>query len=266
MINFYLFFLQIIFIKSLDKFNISYIKQFLNKLSNFSINISELDKISEIIKPKNYCMNYSINLSACLECEKGYTLLNGECVCYDRNCKKCKSSLYGACIECYPGYALSADNTCRCNIPHCLLCDDDICNVCEKGYSLSESKTSCDFNLTFKNYGYCNDTNCDICTTNIDGSCIKCKDGFNLENGTCIINPSLRKYFKGNVLCPEDYISACKGCNKFCLGEKCDDINPNYMLCQNKCTYCKNGILYEYINCNMNEYCYDQKCIKCRTN
>ena len=263
--NFFFFFLQSILINSLDKFNIS-IKEFFNKLSNFSINISDSDKISEIIKPKNYCMNYSNILSVCLECEKGYTLLNGECVCYDRNCKNCKSSLYAACIECYPGYALSADNTCRCNIPHCLLCDDDICNVCEKGYSLSESKTSCDFNLTFKNSGYCNDTNCDICTTNIDGSCIKCKDGFNLENGSCIINPSLGKYFKGNILCPEDYISAGKGCNKLCLGEKCDDSNPNNMLCQNKCTSCKNGILYENLNCNMNEYCYDPKCIKCRTN
>ena len=266
MINLIFFFLQIIIIKSLEKSNITYLDEFLNVLSNFSLNISEPYKTSKIINPKQYCKNYNNILSICLECEEGYTLLNGECACYDRNCKNCKSSLYGACTECYPGYSLSADNTCRCNIQHCLLCDDEICNVCEKGYSLSESNTECEFNLNYKNYGYCNDTNCDICTTNIEGACIKCKDGYNLENGTCITNPSLGIYFKGNILCPENYISAGKGCNKLCLGGNCDNANPNYMLCENKCTYCKNGILYDSLNCNANGYCYDTKCTKCRTN
>ena len=266
-LNFILF--QIIIIRTFENTNISnifYINDFFNELSNFSLNLSKPHNYSKIINSQNYCKKYDFILSICLECEEGYILLNGDCVCYDRNCKKCLSSLYGACTECYPGYSLSSDNTCRCNIPHCLLCDDDICNVCEKGYSLSESSTICEFNLTYKNVGYCNDTNCDICTTYIDGACIKCKDGFNLENGTCIINPSLGKFFKGHILCPENYISAGKGCNKFCLGEQCDDSNPFYMECENKCTYCKNGILYEKLNCNMNGYCHDEKCTKCRTN
>ena len=266
MINLILFFLQILIINTLEESNFSYIDDFIYELSNFSLNISEQEKKLKFVNSNKYCVNYDNILSICLKCETGYILLNGECVCYDRNCKICQSSLYGACTECYPGYALSADNTCRCNIPHCLLCDDDICNVCEKGYSLSESNTSCEFNLFFKNYGYCNDTNCDICTTNMNGTCIKCKDGYNLENGNCIINPSLGTYFKGNILCPENYISAGKGCNKMCLGEECDDTNPYYMTCENKCTYCKNGILYENLDCNMNGYCYDEKCTKCRTN
>ena len=50
---------------------------------------------------------------------------------------------------------------------------------------------------------------------------------YNLENGNCTINPSMGKYFKGNILCPEDYISAGKGCNKLCLGVACTPGNPH---------------------------------------
>ena len=271
MINLILFFFQLLIKNSLNYLNesnftnMSYIDDFLDNLSNFSLDLPFPEKSLKNIENKNYCIKYNRTLSICLQCESGYTLLNGECVCFDRNCKRCQSSLYGACTECQPGYALSIDNTCRCNIPHCLLCDDDICNVCEKGYSLSESNTSCEFNLLYKTNGFCNDTNCDICTNILNGSCIKCKDGFNLENGTCIRNPSLGNYFKGNILCPTNYISAGKGCNKFCLGAYCDNNNPFYMTCENKCLYCKHGVLFENINCNMNEFCFDEKCTKCRT-
>ena len=269
MIKIILCFFQIIAFISSNKLNITFIDNFFEKLSYISVNLSSFLVIhdnNEIINSKKYCRKYNESLSICLECENDYVLLNGECVCYDKNCKKCKSSLYGACTECYPGFALSSENTCRCNIPHCLLCDDYTCNVCEKGYSLSESGTSCIFNYTMKNIGFCDDINCDICTSDIDGACIKCKDGFNLENGTCIENPSLGKFFKGNILCPENYISAGKGCNKMCLGANCSNISVHYMTCENNCVYCKEGILYEQLNCKMDNFCYDNKCTKCRTN
>ena len=265
MIKIILFFFQLVITSSSEEKNFSNINEFINKLSNYSFNLSLAYKEQAIINSNDYCVNYDYFNHICLECEEGYSLLNGECVCYDRNCKNCKSSLYGGCTECHSGYALSTDNTCRCNIPHCLLCDDDKCNVCEKGYSLTESGTACEFNYIYKNNGYCTDVNCDICTINIDGACIKCKDGYNLENGNCTINPSMGKYFKGNILCPEDYISAGKGCNKLCLGAACPPGNPHYMVCDNKCIYCKEGVLYESLNCNMSTYCFDKKCTKCRT-
>ena len=266
MIKIILSFIYIIIIQTSKDLNLSYIGKFIEQLSNFSMNLSKPEKTSLIINNKtNYCNKYNNNLEICEECLENYTLINGECVCYDRNCKKCLSSLYGACIECYEGYALSSDNTCRCNIPHCLLCEDNVCNVCEKGYFLSDSKTSCDFNLFYKINGFCNDYNCDICTTNNIGSCIKCKDGFNLVNGSCFINPSLKNYYSGNILCSKEYISTGKVCNKACLGANCEGNNPFYMNCENKCIYCVQGILYEHLNCNMQEYCFDEKCTRCRT-
>ena len=245
--------------------NLSIINSFVDNLFNLSLNLSSLEKKSRLINTKRYCLIYDDTLQICLECEKNYTLLNGECVCYDRNCKVCSSSLYGACSECYEGFALSADNTCRCKINHCLLCDDHICDVCERGYILSEYHTSCELNLKYKKGEYCNDTNCYICMDDLEGSCLECKDGYNLINGSCYLNPTSGYYFQSKVLCPENYFSVGKVCNKICLGATCDiDEHPTNASCENTCLYCKQGILYEYLNCNMNEYCYDKNCTKCR--
>ena len=265
MFNLILILLKFILINSNNVSNISIINNFVDNLFNLSLNLSNFGKISGLVNNKRYCLKYDNISQVCLECEKNYTLLNGECVCYDRNCKSCSSSLYGACNECYEGFALSTDNTCRCKINHCLLCNDHICDVCERGYILSEFHTSCEFSLKYKNGEYCNDTNCDICMDNLEGSCLRCRDGYNLINGSCYLNPSLGYYFQSKMLCPENYFSTGKGCNKICLGAVCDfNENPTNATCENNCTYCKQGILYEYINCNMNDYCYDKNCIKCR--
>ena len=211
------------------------------------------------------CKNYNKQLSICEQCNQNYTLLNGECVCYDRNCKKCSSSFYGGCTECYSGYSLSLYNECQCKISHCLLCDDEKCNICEQGYSLTNNDAQCIFNYTMRNLGYCIDQNCDICLNKNNFSCIKCNDGYNLINGNCEKNPSLELYFDGNMICDKNYISGGNGCNKVCLGAECDKSNPELMNCDNSCVYCKHGILYDVNNCKPQNYCFDKNCIKCRT-
>ena len=262
-----LFLIKLISIYSLYKPNISIVDQFVENLYNFSLNLSDLGKISPLIDTQQYCLFYNDTQQICLKCQTNYTLLNGECVCYDRNCKTCSSSLYGACTECHVGYALSTDNTCRCKINHCLLCDDHICNVCERGYILSEFGTSCEFSYDYKNGEYCNDIHCDICMNDLDGSCLKCKDGYNLINGVCSLNPSLGYYFQSKMLCPENYFSVGEGCNKICLGANCNFVeHPIYSTCESNCIYCIQGILFDTLNCNMSEFCYDDKCTKCRSN
>ena len=36
-----------------------------------------------------------------------------------------------------------------------------------------------------------------------------------------------------------------------CLGANCSNISVHYMTCENNCVYCKEGILYEQLNCKM---------------
>ena len=267
MFKFILFSIIIAFINSIYESNISRVDQFVENLYNFSIDFSTYGKISTYVNTNQYCLIYDDILLKCIQCKNKYTLIDGECVCYDRNCKTCTSSLYGACIECHKGYALSSDNTCRCKINHCLLCDDHICNVCERGYILSEFNTACEFSYEYQNGEYCHDINCDICMNILDGSCLKCKDGYNLVNGTCFLNPSLEYYFQSKMLCSDDYISIGEGCNKICLGAQCNIKEyPSYASCGHQCIYCIQGILHETLNCNMSDFCYDEKCTKCRTN
>ena len=267
MLSLILFLFELIFINSIYEPNISNVDHFVETLYNITLNVSNLGKLSTFINPRKYCSIFDDILFICIECQQNYTLLNGECVCYDRNCKSCLSSLYGACTECHTGYALSTDNTCRCKIEHCLLCDDHICNVCERGYILSEFNTSCEISYEYKNGEYCFDIDCEICMNDLEGSCLKCKDGYNLVNGTCELNPSLEYYFQNKILCPDNYMSIGEGCNKICLGAKCNiDENALYASCGSKCIYCMQGILYDTLNCNMSDFCYDQKCTKCRNN
>ena len=266
MLSHILFLFSFIFINTRYESNISEIDLFVDNLNNLTLNLSSLGKISPLINSIQYCLKYDEFLQTCLECKKNYTLLNGECVCYDRNCKSCSSSLYGACTECYIGFALSTDNTCRCKIKHCLLCDDQICNVCERGYILSDLKTSCEFSYEYKVGEYCNDMNCEICMDLLKGSCLKCKDGYNLNNGSCYLNPSLGYYFQSRMMCPDNYFSVGEGCNEICLGAECNiKEHPIYATCESKCIYCMQGILYDTLNCNMSNYCYDKKCTKCRS-
>ena len=258
--------MKIISIHSLYEFNISKVDHFVENIDNITLNLSGIEKITSLLDTKKYCEIHNDSLSKCIKCSEYYTNINGECVCFDRNCKSCSSSLYGACTECHAGYALSSDNTCRCKIKHCLLCDDHVCNVCERGYILSEFHTSCEFSYEYRLGYYCQDNNCNICMNPLRGACLRCKDGFNLVNGSCHLNPSEGYYFQSKMLCPDDYISIGEGCNKECLGAKCNIAeNPFYSKCENNCIYCMQGILYDKLNCNMSGYCYDEKCTKCRS-
>ena len=266
MFSLILYLITLKFIHSVYEPNITQVDIFVENLTNFTLNLSSLEEISPLIDTKQYCERYDEILQICLQCKKNYTLLNGECVCYDRNCKYCSSSLYGGCTECHIGYALSTDNTCRCKINHCLLCDDQICNVCERGYILSDLQTSCEFSQEYKIGDYCLDKNCEICMDDLEGSCLKCKDGYNLLDGDCHVNPSLGYYFQSKMLCPDNYYSVGEGCNKICLGAQCNiNEHPIYASCESKCIYCMQGILYDTLNCNMSDYCFDKKCTKCRT-
>ena len=203
--------------------------------------------------PKNCKKISSTSPLECIECNENFTLLNGECPCYDRNCFKCSSSLYGACEKCNINFELDEKTkTCICEFKHCIFCSEDKCDQCETGYELIN--------------GECNETNwecydkgCEICLNKKKGSCKKCFDGFNLESGNCIMNPYLNIVVNNNFLCDKNYYSIGYGCNKNCLGQNC-----TYGKCENSCLICKENILMEILNCKPLNYCNDSHCVMCR--
>lgn len=199
------------------------------------------------------CKNFYKNFD-CVECKSGYTLLNGDCPCYDPNCETCSSSLPGACSLCkYPFKLNTQTNSCSCNIDHCLFCSEQGCDQCEIGYILNNG--ICIDDTDYK----CYDSHCHFCLNSKEGSCKKCFDGYNLESGKCFQNPTLLILIDKDILCPEGYFSIGNGCNKNCLDAECSD-----SVCINECLSCHNNVLTEKLNCKPDNYCVDPHCISCR--
>jgi hypothetical protein len=205
--------------------------------------------------PKN-CKKISLkNRFECIECKENYTLLNGQCPCYDRNCLSCSSSYFGGCEKCNINFELDEKTkSCKCEIKHCLFCNERGCDQCETGYKLVNGE--CNYT-----YWECYDKACEICSNQKKGGCKKCYDGYNLESGNCILNPYLNIMVNNRILCQENYFSVYIGCNKNCLGQNC-----TRGICENKCLKCNNNILSEELNCKPLNYCNDSHCIMCRNN
>ena len=228
-----------------------------NTYNNNTINNDTSNINSTFIIPN--CKIINTSNSKCQECEENFILVNGECPCYDRNCLKCSSSYYGGCSECKFGFILSSiDNSCRCKIKNCLFCSDNSCDHCEFNYTLKDGKCIKSSNDSL----LCNDLNCKICSNSFEGSCLICKDGYELFKGKCRKNPISNIYINNTYLCPDGYFSVENGCNLNCLGQKCDKKND---LCENSCLKCNNYILSEKLNCHLDDYCEDKNCMQCRS-
>ena len=224
------------------------------KNQNFPLEIFNTTNSPFIINYPNNCKKISSkNPLECIECEENYTLLDGKCPCYDRNCLHCSSSLYGACEECNLNFELDEKTkSCKCEIKHCIFCSENKCDQCETGYKLINGECN-------ETNWECYDKSCEICTNKNKGGCKKCYDGFNLENGSCVMNPFLNIFVNNEILCDKNYFSIGLGCNKNCLGQNC----PNGK-CENPCLICKENILMEILNCKPLNYCNDSHCIMCR--
>ena len=72
------------------------------------------------------CAQCNSDNASCTQCKEGYTLLNGECPCNDRNCLICSSSFYGGCTQCKANFFLDkSTGTCQSKIEHCLYYTDN---------------------------------------------------------------------------------------------------------------------------------------------
>ena len=87
------------------------------------------------------CAQCNSDNASCTQCKEGYTLLNGECPCNDRNCLICSSSFYGGCTQCKANFFLDkSTGTCQSKIEHCLYYTDNGCDFCEYGYKKANGK------------------------------------------------------------------------------------------------------------------------------
>ena len=135
-----------------------------------------------------YCKRYESE-KKCIDCDKGYFLLNNKCEKLEvKNCavsnkergiKKCFICFNKKLID-YGGIGCSEN---FCLIDNCIYCSHlwkhpnfyEACFGCATNYSLSPDLRDC-----YKTEGL----NCYV--TKLDGSCNVCKYGYYMNNGVCI--------------------------------------------------------------------------------
>ena len=115
---------------------------------------------------------------SCIKCYKNFTLLNGECPCFDHNCNKCSSSFPNSCYKCNNNFILK-NGKCLSKIKNCLFYNSISCDQCEQNYILKNGL--CEINKNFS----CFDKNCEMCSNSKEGFCKICKNGFKLIEGSC---------------------------------------------------------------------------------
>ncbi|KAK3565727.1 hypothetical protein QTP86_014189 [Hemibagrus guttatus] len=179
-------------------------------------------------------------------CPEGYYLDPdaGMCRKCSENCKKCTSA--NICTECKPGLSLQGNRcqlTCEAGTyynghkrvcepchPACATCAGtgmEACTKCAEGYYLEEWRCVASCNAGYymaektaengevqKSCRKCDHT-CYTCIGPGDGNCSACVNGYNLENGVCIVSTICKdgQYVRGDGKCHSCDITCykCKG-------------------------------------------------------
>ena len=235
------------------------------KLFFFLFLLAYLNKII-ICDNNNDCFEYSCekcnstNYGDCIKCRYGYILVDGVCPCDDSTCAFCKTGFSGLkiCQLCKKGYTLE-NNECICNIPNCRQCGENKCLICESGFYYNNTTKNCE-KINLENKITCNDSNCDICFSELKGACVVCKKGYLTVKGECIkLN---------HALCPVNYYNSNGYCKPICGGVDCSiEYKKIYNLCaSNRCLTCENNILYWWTECDgIIECSHIEGCSRCKS-
>jgi hypothetical protein len=150
---------------------------------------------------------------------------------------------------------------CICNISNCEQCGENGCLVCKTGYYYNRSTDECEEIKDEDKIG-CYDWSCDICVSELNGECIKCKKGFKLQKGYCV------KIYHDTIygFCPYNYFKEGDYCYPNCYELDCPlKYNDSISFCpSNKCLICNNNRLIILSDCdNLNECSSIDGCLNC---
>ena len=142
-----------------------------------------------ILCNNNTCFEYSCEecnsteYINCTKCRYGWTLIDGKCPCFNTSCAVCTTGFFGSdiCQLCKKGYTLN-NYKCYCNKLNCEHCGENRCLVCKTGYYYNMNTNECE-TINDKDKIDCYEFDCDICSSELSGECVKCKKGFTVKKG-----------------------------------------------------------------------------------
>ena len=243
---------------------------------NINIIIIENNLTNECIRGSNEkCRDCSSTIKKnCATCNDGYYLpqnSNNKEICLScsiiEHCIACVEYINNIiCLSCETGFILN-NNICMKNettISRCKIGDNELCKSCNEDKDFRNECATCNkgFYLASdaKNKTFCENCNkieeCIECSgTLINPICLKCKEGFKLENNKCL-----------EELCIIGDKDKCKTCrNETGRKKECNSCNEGYYLEENTMSYkclkcsvkyckkCSKSFGYEVCNeCNNN--------------
>lgn len=207
------------------------------------------------------------NLSSCVTCKRGFTLVGTACVnqC-ERGCLECDATNSSICLTCQQGHSLRPDGRCiKClgscsgscdprNISICLTCVDGFelkdnqcircplgcatclhgeCSACVPGFNLNQIA-----NGSFVCAEKCRPP----CTSCSNGACFACEQGFTFTNGQC--NPDL----------------SCNPNCEFCPAGTYKNASSSCVPCPQSCASCPSGTCVE---CQKGFFLANSTCQRC---
>jgi hypothetical protein len=117
-----------------------------------------------------FCATYNSQNGACLTCNYGFPLLNGQC-----NDPNCLSQTVNGCSVCRANFALNANSYCQLNDQYCAKATTSLCLQCISGYFVGNAGTCVQL-----------PANCISANPNTL-ACSNCASGFQVgNNGACV--------------------------------------------------------------------------------
>ncbi|ELP87473.1 protein serine/threonine kinase, putative [Entamoeba invadens IP1] len=216
----------------------------------------------------------------CIQCDRGYYIINGVCVKCDSTCGNYCDTNTGICTNCISGYVFTSTPSTHCEPCSefdlkCTKCASQGIRKCELCIDKSYANPNAPYNCIkcSESCTNCNGANgeCTSCIENEvkNGSnCIKCTD-YDNNCRTCSPDSSQKCIF-----CNQNYYPKtngdfrCQTCNTTCGGKcegntgYCTGCEINYVLTSTKSLYCDNCKTFD-INCKTCSHDFSRKCTTC---
>ncbi|ELP95045.1 protein serine/threonine kinase, putative [Entamoeba invadens IP1] len=140
------------------------------------------------------CQDFTLDLTGCILCKKGYYNKGFECIPCLSNCDSCLDSL--TCNVCKTGFYFQDTSHCedKMLLTNCKKITDSGCEQCEDGFYLKDKKCVACSSLTEK---------CNECTLY---ECTSCEKDYVLDRRTC-------SFYKEIAECNEAVNSKCTSCS-----------------------------------------------------
>ena len=238
-------------------------------LNNGACHLAPIEKVSDV-----GCGTWDWAKRKCIACSNNFVFNNfGVCVPVSDQCNTFDGT--GACVTCYEGYNLINGA--------CVLAPlEKVSDLgCGTWNWAKRECIACSDNFVFNNQGVCTPVSDQCKTFDLSGACVSCYDGYNLNNGACVLAPIEKVSDEGCALwdwanrkcltCSDNFVSingkctpVSDQCKTFDLSGACVSCYEGYNLNNGACELAPIEKVSD-VGCGLWDWA-NRKCLRCSDN